>query len=127
MRPQQLNRILVVLYLASGAVGLLDEVLFFKYLSLVFGATAYASSAVLVAFMGGLALGAALAARFDARVKRPLLAYGVLEVAVGIACALSPWLTPTRAAWCTATSSRATSSSRETRSARRWSSSSTSA
>ena len=50
MRPQQLNRILVVLYLASGAVGLLDEVLFFKYLSLVFGATAYASSAVLVVF-----------------------------------------------------------------------------
>src|SRR5580693_3895679 len=83
---------LAVLYFASGAVGLVDEVIFFKYLSLTFGATAQASSAVLVAFMGGLALGATAAARFDARVSRPLLAYGVLEVAVGIACVSSPWL-----------------------------------
>ena len=44
---------LAFLYFASGAVGLLDEVIFFKYLSLAFGATAHASSAVLVAFMGG--------------------------------------------------------------------------
>ena len=79
-------------YFASGAVGLLDEVIFFKYLSLTFGATAYASSAVLVAFMGGLAGGAALAARLDARVDRPLRLYGALEIAVGAACALSPWL-----------------------------------
>jgi spermidine synthase len=80
------------LYFASGAVGLVDEVVFFKYLSLSFGATAYASSAVLVAFMGGLALGAAMAARFDARVARPLRVYGALEIAVGIACAVSPQL-----------------------------------
>jgi spermidine synthase len=81
-----------MLYFASGAVGLVDEVVFFKYLSLAFGATAHASSAVLVAFMGGLALGASGAAAFDRRIRRPLLAYGVLEVAVGAACAASPWL-----------------------------------
>ncbi len=73
-------------------MGLLDEVIFFKYLSLTFGATAYASSAVLVAFMAGLAGGAALAARFDAKVNRPLRLYGQLEIAVGVACALAPWL-----------------------------------
>ena len=83
---------LSVLYFASGAVGLVDEVIFFKYLSLSFGATAHASSAVLVAFMAGLALGAAAAARMDARVRRPLFVYGLLEVAVGVACAASPWL-----------------------------------
>ena len=66
-------------HFASGAVGLVDEVIFFKYLSLAFGATAHASSAVLVAFMGGLALGATAAARFDARIARPLLVYGVLR------------------------------------------------
>ncbi|MGD0526026.1 MAG: spermidine synthase [Polyangiaceae bacterium] len=84
--------VLGLLYFASGAVGLVDEVIFFKYLSLAFGATAHASSAVLVAFMGGLALGAMAAARFDARVKRPLLVYGALEVAVGALCAVAPWL-----------------------------------
>jgi len=73
-------------------VGLVDEVIFFKYLSLAFGATAHASSAVLVAFMGGLALGSVAAARFDARVSRPLLVYGALEIAVGALCAVSPWL-----------------------------------
>jgi spermidine synthase len=83
---------LVVLYFASGAVGLVDEVIFFKYLSLSFGATAHASSAVLVAFMAGLALGATGAARFDARVRRPLRVYGLLEIAVGVACAVAPWL-----------------------------------
>jgi spermidine synthase len=81
-----------VLYFASGAVGLVDEVIFFKYLSLAFGATAHASSAVLVSFMGGLALGAMAAARLDRGVQRPLLVYGALEVAVGLACAIAPWL-----------------------------------
>jgi spermidine synthase len=83
---------LALLYFASGAVGLVDEVIFFKYLSLAFGATAHASSAVLVAFMAGLALGASGAAALDRRIRRPLLVYGVLEVAVGAACAASPWL-----------------------------------
>jgi spermidine synthase len=92
MTPAIALAALACAYFASGAVGLLDEVIFFKYLSLTFGATAYASSAVLVAFMGGLAGGAALAARLDARVDRPLRLYGALEIAVGMACAVSPWL-----------------------------------
>jgi spermidine synthase len=87
-----LVRLLVLLYFASGAVGLVDEVIFFKYLSLTFGATAHASSAVLVSFMGGLAIGATIAARLDRQVERPLAVYGALEIVVGIACAVSPWL-----------------------------------
>ncbi|MDP8998957.1 MAG: spermidine synthase [Myxococcota bacterium] len=83
---------LALLYFVSGAVGLVDEVIFSKYLTCAFGATAQASSAVLVAFMTGLALGSAAIARFDDRIARPLIVYGVLEMAVGVACALSPWL-----------------------------------
>ena len=83
-------RLLAILYFASGAAGLIDEVAFFKYLSFAFGATAYASSAVLVAFMGGLAIGAFLASALEHRVARPLFAYGAIEVCVGLACALSP-------------------------------------
>lgn len=91
-RTATLATVLAGLYFASGAVGLLDEVVFFKYLSLTFGATAHASSAVLVAFMGGLAAGAAVAAKLDARITRPLRVYGLLEIAVGVTCALTPWL-----------------------------------
>ncbi len=83
-------RLLALLYFASGMAGLIDEVAFFKYLSFTFGATAHASSAVLVSFMGGLAIGAFLASAFEGRVKQPLVVYGVIEIGVGIVCGLSP-------------------------------------
>ncbi len=78
------------LFVFSGAAGLVDQVCFSKYLSYIVGSTAYAVSAVLAAFMCGLALGAHLGGRFAARVKRPLLAYGVLELVVGGGVALAP-------------------------------------
>lgn len=80
------------LYLFSGALGLIYEVAFAKYLGFTFGATAGASSAVLVAFMGGLALGAFITGRFEQRVTRPLYLYGIVELAIGGFCAISPWL-----------------------------------
>lgn len=80
------------LYLVSGALGLIYEVTFAKYLGLIFGATAAASSAVLVAFMGGLALGAYLTGRFERRVTRPLYLYGLVELAIGGFCAMAPAL-----------------------------------
>ena len=83
---------LAAVYFGSGFVALVDEVVFSKYLSLVFGATAQASSAVLVAYMGGLALGAVLAARFERNVARPAWLYGVLEVVVGVVCLVVPSL-----------------------------------
>jgi spermidine synthase len=75
----------------SGALGLVYEVAFNKYLGYVLGATAYASSAVLVAFMGGLALGAWAASRIERRLARPLLAYGVVELAIGAFCMFAPY------------------------------------
>jgi spermidine synthase len=80
------------LYFLSGLTGLVYEVTFSKYLSYVFGATAYASSAVLVAFMGGLSAGAALVARFNDRLERRYFVYGTVEILVGCFCAASPWL-----------------------------------
>jgi spermidine synthase len=87
--PQRLS-LVALLYGISGALGLVYEVAFNKYLALVFGATAYASSAVLVAFMGGLALGAWLASRVEKRIVRPLVAYGLAELAIGAFCMLVP-------------------------------------
>ncbi|HVW28908.1 MAG TPA: fused MFS/spermidine synthase [Polyangiaceae bacterium] len=75
----------------SGGAGLVDQVCFSKYLSYVVGATAYAVSAVLAAFMTGLAAGAALGGRLSHRVRRPLLAYGVAELVVAGAVACTPF------------------------------------
>lgn len=82
--------LILTLFVVSGAAGLIDQLCFSKYLSYVVGSTAYAVSAVLSAFMTGLALGAFLGGRFSRRVQRPLLVYGVLELVVAVTVALSP-------------------------------------
>src|SRR5688500_6995060 len=70
--------------------GLIDQLCFSKYLSYVVGSTAHAVSAVLSAFMTGLALGAFLGGRYARRIRRPLFAYGVLELVVAATVALAP-------------------------------------
>jgi len=79
-------------FIFSGATGLIYEVLWARMLGLVFGATTLAVSTVLAAFMGGLALGSAFAGRFGSRVKRPLSAYGWLEIGIAIYAIFVPLL-----------------------------------
>ena len=84
--------IVAPLFLLSGGTALLYQVAFGKKLATIFGATAYAVSAVLAAFMGGLALGSWLGGKYGHKIKRPLVAYGVAEIVVAVVCALTPWL-----------------------------------
>jgi spermidine synthase len=80
------------LFVLSGGTALLYQVAFGKQLSTIFGATAYAVSAVLAAFMGGLALGSHLGGKYSGRVRRPLVVYGAAEIVVALVCAVTPWL-----------------------------------
>ena len=75
----------------SGATGLIDQLCFSKYLSYIVGSTAYAVSAVLAAFMTGLAIGAHFGGKASLRVQRPLRAYGLLELVVAVAVAATPF------------------------------------
>jgi len=79
-------------FFLSGATGLIYEVLWARLLGLVFGATTLAVSTVLAAFMGGLALGSALAGRSGARVRRPVRAYGLLEIGIALYALAVPFL-----------------------------------
>src|SRR5688500_17756510 len=79
-------------FVLSGATGLIYEILWARMLGLVFGATTLAVSAVLAAFMGGLAIGSALAGRFGSRIKRPVRWYGVIEIAIGLYALIVPFL-----------------------------------
>jgi spermidine synthase len=79
-------------FIFSGATGLIYEVLWARMLGLVFGATTLAVSTVLAAFMGGLALGSALAGRLAPRIKKPLSTYGWMEIGVAIFALLVPFL-----------------------------------
>ena len=85
-------RLVAACFVLSGATGLIYEVLWARMLGLVFGATTLAVSTVLAAFMGGLALGSALAGRRGAAVKRPIRAYGLLEIGIALYALAVPFL-----------------------------------
>ena len=76
--------LLSFVFFVSGAAGLVFETLWFRTAGLAFGNSVWASSLVLSSFMGGLALGNGLAARFGRRVQRPVLGYAGLEIVVGV-------------------------------------------
>ncbi len=77
-----------LLFAVSGFAGLIYESIWTHYLKLFLGHAAYAQSLVLIVFMGGLALGAALCSRISEKLPRPLIAYALVEAIVG-ACALA--------------------------------------
>jgi spermidine synthase len=73
-----------VLFTASGFAGLIYESIWTQYLKLFLGHAAYAQSLVLVAFMGGMAAGAAYCGRLSERLANPLLGYALVEAVVGM-------------------------------------------
>jgi len=79
-----------VCFVFSGATGLIYEVLWARMLGLVFGATTLAVSTVLAAFMGGLALGSAVAGRLGDRIRKPLSIYGWMEIGIAAYALLVP-------------------------------------
>jgi len=88
----RLTRIIFICFFISGMAGLIYEILWIRMLGLVFGHTVYAITTVLVAFMGGLAIGSYLCGRVIDRVKNLLRLYSILEIAIGGYCLLIPWL-----------------------------------
>jgi spermidine synthase len=73
----------------SGLCALVYQTVWLRQFRLIFGASTFATGAVLAIFMGGLGIGSAiLGKRADLR-ERPLLFYGNLEVMIAIAAALS--------------------------------------
>ncbi|MBI5440729.1 MAG: spermidine synthase [Deltaproteobacteria bacterium] len=68
----------------SGFAGLLYESIWTHYLKLFLGHAAYAQALVLAIFMGGLAVGSLLAARWSPRWPNLLRAYAIAEAAIGV-------------------------------------------
>lgn len=81
---------ILLLFFLSGVAALIYEVLWSKYLALLFGSTIQAQTVVLAAFMGGLALGNKLFSRHADRSLRPLATYGKMEAIIGIYGACFP-------------------------------------
>ena len=81
-----------VLFLLSGAAGLIYEQLWIRELQHFFGSTIHSITTVVAAYMGGLGLGAWVVGRRADRSRNPAALYGVLELAIGLFGILSPFI-----------------------------------
>ena len=73
-----------VMFVLSGAAGLVYESIWTRYLGLFVGHSAYAQVLVLTIFLGGMSAGAIFVGRRSERVRHPLFWYAAIELAVGI-------------------------------------------
>ncbi|MGA7614021.1 MAG: fused MFS/spermidine synthase [Thermoanaerobaculia bacterium] len=79
----------LAVFFVSGISSLIYQVVWLKYLGLVFGNTVYAAATLVAIFLAGLGVGGYLFGdRF--RLSRPLIAYAVLEGVIGAIGAYSP-------------------------------------
>src|SRR5436190_5158152 len=80
------------LLFGSGFCALIYQTAWLRQFRLIFGASTFATAAVLAIFMGGLGLGSALLGRRADAHPRPLAFYGNLELLISLSAALSPLL-----------------------------------
>ncbi|MBI4332753.1 MAG: fused MFS/spermidine synthase [Chloroflexi bacterium] len=76
----------------SGMAALIYQVVWARQLELIFGSTLFAVSAILSAFMAGLALGSFYIGKLADRRGKPLTVYILLEVGIGVYAVLTPYL-----------------------------------
>jgi predicted membrane-bound spermidine synthase len=98
-RARSTNLILCAIFFVSGASALIFETIWFQLAGITFGNSVWAGSIVLTSFMGGLALGNALAARYGQRIARPLVIYARIEVLIAVTGVLLILALPRLSAW----------------------------
>ncbi len=76
----------------SGLAALIYQVVWARQLELIFGSTLFAVSAILSAFMGGLALGSFYLGKLADRKGKPLSIYVRLELGIALYAVMTPWI-----------------------------------
>ena len=90
--PAGLRGAVLALFVASGAAGLVYQVVWSRELVLVFGNTTQAVATIVTAFMAGLGFGSLAGGRLADTSPRPLRLYGAVELAVAVLAALLPFV-----------------------------------
>jgi spermidine synthase len=91
-RHGPVSLVIVGCFFLSGLAGLIYEVVWARQLALFLGITSHAHTAVITAYMAGLAAGSFYFGRRADRHTRPLIVYAWLEIGVGLYAATTPWL-----------------------------------
>ena len=82
--------VIILLYFFSGVSALIYEIIWARMLGLIVGTAVTAWAAVLIAYMGGMAIGSFLGGRVADQVKRPLLVFALCETGIGLFGIFSP-------------------------------------
>jgi len=90
--PASFTLLVIVCFFFSGVAALIYEVVWARQLSLFLGITSYAHTAVITAYMAGLAAGSLYFGRRSDRHPQPLKMYAWLEIGVAVYAAMTPWL-----------------------------------
>ncbi len=101
------NTLLLLLFFVSGAVGLICEVVWTRWLTGVLGSAAAATAIVLASFMAGLGAGSWISARMADRVHRPVRFYAFVEFGIaslvllpfGVVWVTQPWIVSLATLW----------------------------
>jgi spermidine synthase len=83
-----------LLFLLSGAAALVYQVAWQRLLALHSGVGLYSVAMIVAAFMAGLGLGSLVGGRLSARMgtAAALRGFALLELAIGVFGAASPWI-----------------------------------
>ena len=84
LKPDQLTPAIFALLFVSGACALVYQVVWARLFGEIFGSTLFAVSAVLAAFMSGLAIGSYALGKIADRSNNPLRLYGLYEIGIGV-------------------------------------------
>jgi spermidine synthase len=84
------DHLAVAIFVASGAAGLIYQIVWSRQLVLVFGNTTQAVGTIVSAFMAGLGAGGLAGGLLSSRIRRPLLFYGLVELGTGVAALAVP-------------------------------------
>ena len=79
-------------FFLTGFSSLIDEVVWTKIISLIFGSTLIATGFVLFLYMLFLGIGSAMGGKISAVSKEPLKIFGIFEILIGILTIISPFL-----------------------------------
>ncbi len=76
--------LIYLMFFLSGAAALIYQVVWVRSLTLIFGGSHLAVTAVLSIFMAGLAIGGYVVGKYVDTVKKPLRLYGLLELGIAL-------------------------------------------
>lgn len=83
---------LYIIVFISGMAALSFEIVYLKLLTYVLGSSSVAASAVLSAFMAGLGIGGYYGGKWAHFLRKPLNAYGLIEISIGLISVCFPLL-----------------------------------